>query len=227
MKDVSFSVRRGEIFGIGGLVGAGRSELASLIFGSQQRDSGELLLDGKRLPVRSPREAIKSGICLITEDRKQFALFFDRAAQENVVIVKNEMERGPLLNHKEENLIMDGMIQQLQIVLANREQPVSTLSGGNQQKTVIARWLLNNCDVYIFDEPTKGVDVGARAEIYKLITNLAKEGKCVIMISSDMPELLSMSDRIGVMRDGTLTCVLPGKTSEEELLKCFLGVNET
>lgn len=222
VKDVSFTVQQGEIFGIGGLVGAGRSELASLIFGIEKKDAGKLLLNGKELSISCPREALEQGICLITEDRKMYALFIDRSVKENIVIVANEIENSPLLKKTKENSQVEEMVQKLHIALADMEQPVGDLSGGNQQKTVIARWMLSGGRVFIFDEPSKGVDIGAREEIYKLMVGLAREGNYIIMISSDMPELLSMSDRIGVMREGRMTYIL-GRVPEEELIKYFLG----
>lgn len=222
VKDVSFTVRQGEIFGIGGLVGAGRSELASLIFGIEKKDTGKLLLNGNELEVSCPREALEQGLCLITEDRKMYALFIDRSVKENIAVVANELDKNPFLKKAQESSSVEGMVRSLHIALADMEQPVGDLSGGNQQKTVIARWMLSRGRVFIFDEPSKGVDIGAREEIYKLMVGLAKEGNYIIMISSDMPELLSMSDRIGVMREGRMTHIL-GKVPEEELIKYFLG----
>lgn len=223
VKDVSFTVQQGEIFGIGGLVGAGRTELAQLIFGIEKKEHGTLLLNGEELNIKNPKQAIEQGICLITENRKTHALFLDRPSMENIMLVSNEMESGPLLNRTKEKRAFEDMVDKLNIVLTGPEQRVGSLSGGNQQKTVIARWLLSNCSVYIFDEPTKGVDIGAREEIYKLMVELAKQGKIIIMISSDMPELLSMSDRIGVMRDGRMTHIVKD-VKEEELIQYFLGV---
>ncbi len=223
VKDVSFSVHQGEIFGIGGLVGAGRTELANLIVGIDKKDSGELLLNGEKVANHNPKQAIRNGFCMVTENRKANALFLDRPSVENILLVSNEMDRGPLLKARKEKKQFADMVDKLNIVLTGPEQEMGSLSGGNQQKTVIARWLLSNCRVFIFDEPTKGVDIGAREEIYKLMVELAKDGCYIIMISSDMPELLSMSDRIGVMREGMLTHIVQD-VREEELLQYFLGV---
>jgi len=223
VKDVSFSVSEGEIFGIGGMVGAGRTELAHLIYGIEKKDKGSLILNGEKISIKSPKQAIMNGVCLITEDRKTEALFMDRSAIENIAIVSNQMNGGFLIDSKNERTLFDDMVDKLNIILTGPEQVVGNLSGGNQQKTVIARWLLSDCKVLIFDEPTKGVDVGAREEIYKLIVDLAKQGKIIIMISSDMPELMSMSDRIGIMREGKMTHIVKDK-KEEELLEYFLGV---
>jgi len=228
VRDVSFSVGRGEIFGIGGLVGSGRSELVHLIFGTARPDAGDVFLGGRRIEVRSPKQAIRQGICLITEDRKASALFGTRSVQENVAIVRNELSATPVLNVREEGRVVDDLVRRLDISIAGRSQTVLDLSGGNQQKTVIARWLLSNATVFIFDEPTKGVDIGAKQHIYRLMVDLARRGKSVIMISSDMPELISMSDRIGVMSGGRLTHILPADTvDEEKLIQCFIGAGDS
>ena len=227
VRDVSFSVGRGEVFGIGGLVGSGRSELAQLIFGVARPDQGRLLLDGKPVRTNSPRQAIRQGICLITEDRKASALFEGRPVGENVIAVRNELQPGPILNLRSERRIVDDLVRDLDISVSGKSQAVSELSGGNQQKTVIARWLLSDAAVFIFDEPTKGVDIGAKEHIYALMVDLARKGKSIIMISSDMPELISMSDRIGVMRHGRLTHVLQAEGIKEEwLIQCFMGAGD-
>ncbi len=225
VDDVSFDVHRGEIFGIGGLVGAGRTELINLIFGIDKKDSGELYIKGKNVVINNPSQAINAGICLITEDRKQFALLGNRSVRENIILIYNEVFNKRLIKRKDEISIVGKMIKKLRIAVSDQEQSVLSLSGGNQQKAVLARSLLTNSDIFIFDEPTKGVDIGAKEEIYKLMVQLAREGKCIIMISSDMPELISMSDRIGVMRNGKMAYILPGKNvKEEELIEYFIGV---
>ncbi|MGA2642249.1 MAG: sugar ABC transporter ATP-binding protein [Spirochaetia bacterium] len=226
VEDVSFNVRRGEVFGIGGLVGSGRSELVNLIFGADKRDSGEIFIDGRAVKVNSPRDAMRAGICLITEDRKKLAMFAPRNVTENIAIVHNERYEPSVLNLAAERRRVREMVKRLRIAVSDEElQTVAELSGGNQQKAIIGRWLLSDATLYIFDEPTKGVDVGARAEIFGLIVELAKNGKSIIMVSSDMPELISMSDRIGVMRGGRLTHVLDRQgVTEEMLIKCFIGV---
>jgi len=224
VQDVSFSVRCGEIFGIGGMVGSGRSELMHLIFGAARPQAGSVLLGGAEVTAGSPKQAMRSGICLVTEDRKASALLAGRSVLENVMVVSNELFGGPVLGIRRERRTVDGMVERLGIAVADREQDVLSLSGGNQQKAVIARWLLSEAKVFLFDEPTKGVDIGAKEQIYELMVELAEAGKSVVMISSDMPELLSMSDRIGVMRAGRLTHVLPTEdVSEEMLIQCFLG----
>ena len=225
VRDVSFSVSRGEVFGLGGLVGAGRTELVRMIYGADKRDSGTLTLDGKDITPANPKSAVKRGVFLVSEDRKGEGLFLIRSARENLTISKND--NSFFLNLRKEKGIVDKSIQQLKIKVFSQEQEVGNLSGGNQQKVVISRWLLEDGDVYIFDEPTKGVDVGAREEIYKLIEKLAKEQKIVIMVSSNMPELISMSDRIGVMREGRLVRILDSAhVTEDGLIKEYIGVKE-
>ncbi len=226
VDDVSFDVRRGEIFGIGGLVGSGRSELVNLVFGADSRDRGEIVINGKAVNVRNPGSAIRAGICLITEDRKKYAMLGDRSVIENITIVHNEFFGPPVLNLGAERRLAERMIGRLSIAVADSAtQTIAELSGGNQQKAVVSRWLLSEATLYIFDEPTKGVDVGARAEIYSIMVELARAGKSIIMVSSDMPELLSMSDRIGVMRGGRMTRIVENaNVAEEELIKWFIGV---
>lgn len=175
VKDVSFTVSRGEVFGLGGLVGAGRTELVRMIYGADPRDSGTLILDGKDVTPRNPKDAVNKGVFLVSEDRKGEGLFLIRSAKENLTISRND--RSFFLNLKKERNLVEESIQKLQIKVFSQDQEVGNLSGGNQQKVVISRWLLEEGDVYIFDEPTKGVDVGAREEIYKLIEKLAMEQK--------------------------------------------------
>ncbi|MDA3811833.1 MAG: sugar ABC transporter ATP-binding protein [Spirochaetaceae bacterium] len=224
VKDISFEVREGEVFGIGGLVGAGRTELVNLIFGVDKVLKGSMLFHGKGYAPGSPKSAMKSGVCMISEDRKKSALFPERSLIENIVLVDNELKNNHVLKISNEMNIVRRMIEKLNINASDINLPVSLLSGGNQQKTVIARWLLSEMSLFIFDEPSKGVDIGSREGIYKLIVELVKNGKAVIMISSDMPELISISDRIGVMREGKMTNILDAKDAkEEELIKMFIG----
>ena len=223
VKDVSFEVRKNEIFGIGGLIGSGRTELAQLLFGVERKESGRLILNNKEITPRSPRDAIKKGLCMLGEDRKVDSLFLDRSILENLCIVKNE--KTVCLHNANDRLVVGEMVKKINIKTTGWSQEVSRLSGGNQQKAVISRWLLANSDIIIFDEPTKGVDIGAREEIYKIMIGLAKQGKVVIMITSDMPELLAMSDRIGIMREGSMVKVIDAKgVTEEELVKEYIGI---
>lgn len=226
VEDVSFEVRSGEIFGIGGLVGSGRTELVSLIYGALRPDKGEIFIDGKRIAPKSPIDAMKKGICFVSEDRKKYGMFLGRNIVENLTSVKNKLSKGFLLNLNEELRLSTQTVNRLSIVVSDRDQLIEELSGGNQQKVIIGRWLLNsNATLYIFDEPTKGVDIGAREQIYQIMLALAESGKSIIMVSSDMPELLSMSDRIGVMRNGRLTHVLENNNlKEEDLMRLFIGV---
>lgn len=225
VRDVSFTVRHGEVFGIGGLVGSGRTELVSLIFGILRPDRGEIAIGGKRVHIASPAEAIRHGICLITEDRHRLGMFLERSVAENITVVHNERRARYLLSPSADDRLTGGIIERLRIAAEAPASPMMSLSGGNQQKTVVARWLLDESSIYIFDEPTKGVDIGAKQEIYRLIVEVARAGKCVVMISSDMPELISMSDRIGIMRGGRLTAILENRNvTEEELIRKFIGV---
>lgn len=184
------------------------------------------LINGRPARVRNPHDAVHAGICLITEDRKKLAMFAPRSVAENISIVHNERHEPPVLNLIKERRRVQEMVKRLAIAVTDQDtQTIAELSGGNQQKAIIGRWLLSDATLYIFDEPTKGVDVGARAEIFRLMVELAKAGKSIIMVSSDMPELISMSDRIGVMRGGRLTHVLDRRgITEEQLIKHFIGV---
>jgi len=225
VEEVSFEVRAGEIFGIGGLVGSGRSELLGLLFGLDRPEAGEVRLGGLPLAVRGPADAIRHRISLITEDRKKYAMFGPRSVSENVTIVHHEMRGGPLLDLPEEGRLTARMIERLRIAVASPSQEIESLSGGNQQKVIIARWMLEDADLYIFDEPTKGVDVGAKEEIYRLMVELARAQKSLIMVSSDMPELLSMSDRIGIMRGGRMVRIVDNAGIDEHyLIREFIGV---
>lgn len=224
VRGVSFAVRRGEIFGIGGLVGSGRTELANLLFGADKREKGRLLLRGKEITPRSPRGAIANGISMIMENRQEDGLFLLRPVRENIAVVQTE-RAGAFIAAKREKLDVRRMMERFTIA-ATPAQEVRELSGGNQQKTIMSRWLLSDASVFIFDEPTKGVDIGAKQQIYKFMTDLAQKGKLIIMISSDMPELLSMSDRIGIMRDGEMVKIVRAKdVTETDLLREFLGID--
>jgi ribose transport system ATP-binding protein len=223
-KDVSFDLHRGEILGFGGIVGAGRSEVMNVLFGADRRDAGQVKLRGREIRPRRPWDAIAQGLALIPEDRKLLGLFSLRSVLENAAVVTNQAH-GFLLDHRAEQTKVAGLIQQLRIVTAGMEQPIGFLSGGNQQKVILGRWLLSRAEVFIFDEPTKGVDIGAKEQIYELMVMLAKEGKAILMVSSDMPELISMSDRIAVMRQGELVTIVHSKAvTEHQLLEFFLGI---
>ncbi|MDA3958292.1 sugar ABC transporter ATP-binding protein, partial [Oceanispirochaeta sp.] len=225
--DVSFSAQSGEILGFGGLVGSGRSELMNLIFGVVKPDSGILRLKGVEQKIHSPKDAIKAGIAMVTEDRHLYAMFKERSVAENISTLFFESRSNFFIDLvKERNLALD-MKDRLGIAVADLDNPIVSLSGGNQQKAVIARWLSQKADIFIFDEPTKGVDIGAKQDIYKLMVSFALSGKTVLMVSSDMPELMSLSDRIAIMRNGRLVEILDNKNlSEESLIRYFIGIDK-
>ncbi len=205
VRDVSFALRRGEVLGLTGLVGAGRTEVARLLFGADRRDSGSIVLDGRQLEIRSPRDAIRAGICLLTEDRKQQGLVLGLPVLDNFGLPNlRRFSRAGFIRETAERSAFGGYVRRLQIKAANPEQLARNLSGGNQQKVVLAKWLEANAEIVIIDEPTRGIDVGAKVEIYHLINTLAAAGKAVLMISSELPEVLGMSDRILVMREGRI-----------------------
>jgi ribose transport system ATP-binding protein len=225
VEHVSFSVRKGEIFGIGGLVGAGRSELARMIFGLDPKNSGRLLYGGKDVTARDPGDAIQKGIGYLTEDRKGSGLILGRPIYENISLVRFAKSTGLTMNLGRERGETGDMSRQLDIKTPSIAQLVINLSGGNQQKVVLAKWLYAGSEALIFDEPTVGVDVGAKAEIYRMMENLAREGKAIIMISSDNPELVAICDRVAVMREGRLVAILEGEhITEENILRHAMGV---
>jgi ribose transport system ATP-binding protein len=218
VRNVSFQVSRGEIVALTGLVGAGRTETARLIFGADHRDSGEVSLDGQPLTITNPRKAISAGICLLTEDRKNQGLVLQRSVLENFGL-PNMLRFAPRgwINQTCERSAFDRYVEQLQIKVASNEQLAANLSGGNQQKVVLARWLERNAEVIIFDEPTRGIDVGAKYEIYLLMNELAAQGKAILMISSELPEVIGMADRILVMHEGRITGeIAEGRTATQE-----------
>jgi ABC-type sugar transport system ATPase subunit len=206
VRDVSFTVHRGEILALTGLVGAGRTETVRLIFGADAREAGEILLDGNLLTIRSPQDAIAVGIGLLPEDRKLQGLVLGHSVRENFGLPNLErLSRNGFVELGREREEFARFVEQLQIKVPNQEQFAGNLSGGNQQKVVLAKWLARNCDVLIFDEPTRGIDVGAKFEIYLLMNELVAAGKAIVMISSELPEVLGMADRILVMHEGRVT----------------------
>lgn len=206
-QNVSFTLRKGEILGFGGLVGAQRTELMEGIFGMRGIISGEVYMKGEKVRIKHPIDAMNAGIGLITEDRRGNGIFGCLSIKDNVgVSVYNKyLNAGFVLNHKEINGVVDDSIQKLRIKTPSMKEHIANLSGGNQQKVIVSRWLANDPDVLIMDEPTRGIDVGAKHEIYEIMADLAKQGKAIIMISSEMAELIGMSDRICVMCNGKLT----------------------
>ncbi len=222
VRDVSFTVRRGEILALTGLVGAGRTETVRLIFGADPREAGEIRLDGKLLALRSPRDAISTGIGLLTEDRKLQGLVLGHSVRENFGLPNlTWLSRGGFVDLRREREEFGRYVDQLKIKVPGQQQRAGNLSGGNQQKVVLAKWLARNCDVLIFDEPTRGIDVGAKYEIYLLMNELAAAGKAIIMISSELPEVLGMADRILVMHDGRVTGEIADarRATQEEVMQ--------
>ena len=213
VKDVSFQLRRGEILGLSGLMGAGRTETARLICGADPRTSGEIFVHGKLVNIRTPNDAVRAGIGYLSEDRKRFGLCLGLSVADNVALPNLETHRvGPVVDDGKIQSTTQKYVDRIRIKTPGVRTLSRSLSGGNQQKVVLAKWLERNCEILIFDEPTRGIDVGAKNEIYKLMNDLVQQGKSIIMISSEMPELLRMSDRIVVMCEGVKT----GELSIEE-----------
>jgi ABC-type sugar transport system ATPase subunit len=226
VKNISLNVRSGEILALTGLVGAGRTETVRLLFGADQADSGDIELDGKKLILRKPSDAIEAGICLLTEDRKDQGLVLGQSIRDNFGLpnLKKFSNKGWINKPAEANSFSD-YIKKLQIKVSGQLQLASQLSGGNQQKVVLAKWLERNAEILIFDEPTRGIDVGAKYEIYQWMNQLAKAGTGIIMISSELPEVLGMSDRILVMKEGELMGELTNgpNVTQEILMSLAIG----
>ena len=220
IRDVGFSVRKGEILGFAGLMGAGRTEVARAIFGADRIDGGEVFVHGRKVDIRKPQDAVRAGIGYLSEDRKHFGLATGMDVRNNVVMasLSRFTGTGGLLKEAAMHEAAVRYIDQLAIKTPSDRQEARLLSGGNQQKIVIAKWLLRDCEVLIFDEPTRGIDVGAKNEIYKLLNALAGQGRAIIVISSELPEILRLSHRIAVMCEGRLTGILPGGASQEEIM---------
>lgn len=226
LQDISFSVYEGEVLGIAGLVGAGRTETVRAIVGADTKDQGNIYLDGERIQIGSPVDAVGHGIGLIPEDRKSHGLILDMSVRGNITlpILSSFCHKLGFVDASRESEIVTSLVGTLDIRTPSIERLVKNLSGGNQQKVVLARWFAKQCDVLIFDEPTRGIDVGAKIEIYNLINELTQQGKAIIMISSEMPEILGMSDRIIVMHDGRIIGELDTKqTSQEEIMSLIVS----
>jgi rhamnose transport system ATP-binding protein len=224
VRSVTMQVRAGEVLGLAGLVGAGRTELGRVLFGLTPADSGEILLNGKKITVASPQEAVAHGIAYVPEDRRRHGVILEMPIAQNMTMaIHQRIFPGTWLRFGAERQLALDYIRDLAIKAYGPEAPGGSLSGGNQQKVSLARWLATKPKLLILDEPTQGVDVGAKSEIHKIIRRLAKEGMAVIMISSDLPEVLGMSDRIGVMRGGTLAAILPGKSDAHTVMAAALG----
>lgn len=219
VRDVSFELKKGEILGFSGLMGAGRTEVARLIFGADKLDEGKIYISGKEVKINSPKDAVEAGIGYLSEDRKRFGLIVDKSVEENTVIASlNNFIKGVFIDNTKTKNVSEKYVSELKTKTPSVSQLVKKLSGGNQQKVVIAKWLVRNCDILIFDEPTRGIDVGAKSEIYALMEELAKAGKSIIMISSELPEVLRMSDRVIVMCEGRITGTLDISEANQEVI---------
>jgi len=214
------------VLGLTGLVGAGRTETARLLFGADVREAGNIELDGEPVKIKTPRDAIAAGICLLTEDRKAEGLILGQSVQDNFGLPNlSAFGRLGFIHRGQESDALATHVESLRIKLSNTQQQARTLSGGNQQKVVLAKWLERNAEVVIFDEPTRGIDVGAKYEIYQLMNRLAEQGKAILMISSELPEVLGMSDRILVMHEGRLTGEITDVASatQEDIMQLAVG----
>lgn len=221
VKGVSFSLKKGEILGFSGLMGAGRSEVMRLIYGADNKTSGEIFINGKRVNNKTPEQAVKNGICYLSEDRKRYGLLLNKSVTENTVLSSlDKFIRFGFLNKQSEKKDAEYYNKKLKTKTPNMEHLVKNLSGGNQQKVILARWLLKNSDIFIFDEPTRGIDVGAKSEMYELIEELTRNGKSVIVVSSELSEIQRLSDRVIVMCEGKITAELDiKKATQEEIMK--------
>ena len=229
VHDVSFQVRAGEVLGIGGLVGAGRTELLRLVYGLDRADAGTVTVEGRRLPPGRPEAAIAAGLGMAPEDRKSQGLLLDWSLTRNVTLADlRPFSPRILLRPAAERTAASEQLRALNTVPDDSDRIVRELSGGNQQKVVLARWLLRRCRVLLFDEPTRGVDVGAKSEIYRVIAELAAGGVAIVVVSSEMPELIGLCSRILVMRDGRIVAEADGATASEfELLRHAVAPTDT
>jgi len=220
LKDISFQLRKGEILGFAGLMGAGRTELALAIVGKDQISAGEIIIKGKKVKINNPADAVANGIGYLSEDRKRYGVLLNQDVKFNLVLsnLRRLISKIGFVNTAKSKGLSNDAVKNLTIRTPTINQMVKNLSGGNQQKVVIGKWLTRETDILIFDEPTRGIDVGAKDEVYKLIGELAKAGKSIIMISSELPEVLRMSDRILVMCEGRVTGILTNKEADQNLI---------
>ncbi len=220
VKDVSFSVRKGEILGVAGLVGAGRTEAARAIFGADRLGGGEVLINGEKVDIKSPRDAVTRGLAYLSEDRKRYGLMLGMDVEANISIsrMKDFLKGRFFINFKKALSNADQMIDRLSVKTPSTRQLVRYLSGGNQQKVVLAKWLTRNCDILIFDEPTRGIDVGAKNEIYKLLNKLADEDKAIVVISSELPEIIRIASRVLIMCEGRVTGEVEGGDIDQDTI---------
>ncbi|MEX2416619.1 MAG: sugar ABC transporter ATP-binding protein [Paenibacillaceae bacterium] len=220
LKDISFDLKKGEILGFAGLVGAGRTEVARAIFGADRIDSGQLYVGGQSVIIDSPYQAVKQGIGYLSEDRKHYGCMVDMDVKMNIAVAsfRKFTNRMGWVNEKKMIKVSNDVVETLKVKTPSIHQEVKFLSGGNQQKVVIGKWLIRDCEILIFDEPTRGIDIGAKSEIYKLLNDLAEQGKSIIMISSELPEILRMSHRIAVMCEGRITGILHREEATQEAI---------
>jgi len=221
VKDISFELHKGEILGFAGLMGAGRTEVARLIFGADPKTGGDIYINGSKVNIQSPNDAVRHGIGYLSEDRKRFGLAVDMNVANNIVLASlDRFMQGIFIHTAKVRDVSKEYVEKINVRTPSIHQQIKKLSGGNQQKVVISKWLVRDCDILIFDEPTRGIDVGAKSEIYKLMADLAQSGKSIIMISSELPELLRMSDRIIVMCEGVLEgTLLIEEADQNEIMK--------
>ncbi|MCP3032347.1 sugar ABC transporter ATP-binding protein [Halobacillus sp. A1] len=224
-EGINFQVKEGEVLGVAGLMGAGRTEIMETIFGAAKKSKGQVLLDGKPLNVTHPRDAIRAGIGFITEDRKDEGLVLNLSIRENVALTNlKTVSKNGWISSSKESVLVDDLIEKLHVRTTGREQEVKSLSGGNQQKVVIAKWLGIQPRLLILDEPTRGVDVGAKKEIYNIINQLTEQGVAIIMVSSELPEILGVSDRIMVVHEGKVTQIFnKGEADQEKIMHAATG----
>jgi ribose transport system ATP-binding protein len=228
LEDISFTLRKGEVLGIAGLLGSGRTELARALFGADRIDSGEVYIKGERVRIRSPRSAISSGLGFLTEDRKSEGLVLLLSVKDNIALPSvDRLSKFGVVDHRKEREAAESYVHDLRIKTPGLQQRVVFLSGGNQQKVVLSKWLFCNSDILIFDEPTRGIDVGSKVEIYQLMNELTAKGAAILMISSELPEILGMSDRILVMRRGRIAGELnAAEATQEKILQLAIGAEE-
>jgi ribose transport system ATP-binding protein len=227
LRDVSFEAYGGQILTFAGLVGAGRTETMRAIFAADRADGGDIYIKGKKVSIKSPGAAIRHGIAFLTEDRKGQGLVLSQSVKTNMILANmKRFQRGPLLKNRQIDRDSRALVKTLRIKTPSVNEVTMQLSGGNQQKVVIGKWINCDADIYIFDEPTRGIDVGAKVEVYNVMNDLVRQGKCIIMVSSELPEVLGMSDRVIVMRGGRIMAALDRESdhfNQEDIMRAAWG----